>query len=268
MKDVVDAFPKEYAKGELKEVSKFKFDQMRYDPTSESFTDFLSKFKKTAKQAFGEKANETAETFLFAKLPVQLQNDLAGAGKQDASNEDIKVFVQRRCQYAQLMLNNSTMQPVNQINQPVEPKPIPPYHKQTESNHNPIQNKETKKRFDGNCHHYQIYGHKWAEYRKRLREKPSSKDNRDQLRQTTENRHNKPKYIFRDVCPICGQTGHTVRECRYRIPGQSAYRSVPYNEQITSEKKELRRDSRQAQNHQRQMKEVIMEPQNASEEEE
>ena len=37
--DIPLAFNKEYAK-ELQEVSKYKFDQMKYDPTTESFTDF------------------------------------------------------------------------------------------------------------------------------------------------------------------------------------------------------------------------------------
>ena len=41
LQDVLQAFNKEYAKEDLKEVSKYKFDQMRYDPTKESFADFL-----------------------------------------------------------------------------------------------------------------------------------------------------------------------------------------------------------------------------------
>ena len=44
-----------------------------------------------------DKANDIAETFLFAKLPIQIQNELAMAGKHDAKVEEIKTFVQRRC---------------------------------------------------------------------------------------------------------------------------------------------------------------------------
>ena len=47
----LQAFSKESAKEYLKDVSKYKFDQMRYDPTTESFADFLTEFKKLAKQA-------------------------------------------------------------------------------------------------------------------------------------------------------------------------------------------------------------------------
>ena len=89
-------FKKEYAKEDIKEVAKYKFDQMYYAPTAETFNDFLNKFKKVAKQAFGDKSSDITETFLFAKLPVQMQNELAMAGKHDASMEQIRTFVQRR----------------------------------------------------------------------------------------------------------------------------------------------------------------------------
>ena len=55
---VLRYFNKEYAKEDLKEVAKYKFDQMRYDPSAETFNDFLNKFKKVAKQAFGDKSSD------------------------------------------------------------------------------------------------------------------------------------------------------------------------------------------------------------------
>ena len=94
---VLRYFKKEYAKEDLKEVAIFKFDQMRYDPTAETFNEFLNKFKKVAKQAFGDRFGNITETFLFAKLPVQWQNELPMAGKHDASMEENRTFVQRRC---------------------------------------------------------------------------------------------------------------------------------------------------------------------------
>ena len=87
---VLRYFKKEYAKEDLKEVANYKFDQMRYDPTAETFNDFLNKYKKVAKQAFGDKSSDITETFLFAKLPVQMQNELPMGGKHDASMEEIR----------------------------------------------------------------------------------------------------------------------------------------------------------------------------------
>ena len=64
LQDVLQAFNKEYAKEDLEEVSKYKLDQMRYDPTKESFADFLSRYKKLAIQAYGDEANDIASTIV------------------------------------------------------------------------------------------------------------------------------------------------------------------------------------------------------------
>ena len=155
---VLRYFKKEYAKEDLKEVAKYKFDQMRYDPTAEIFNEFLNKFKKVAKQAFGDRSGDITETFLFAKLPVQMQNELAMAETHDASLEEIRTFVKRRCQYAQLLRTNSSAQPFNQIN-----AQQPPATAQQNSQSQPQQNRDTKRKFDSQCRHCGIHGHKWAE---------------------------------------------------------------------------------------------------------
>ena len=96
---VLRFFKKEYAKEDLKEVAEYKVDQMRYDPSAETYNDFLNKFKKVAKQAFGDKASDIT--------------NMAMAGKHDASMEEIRTFVQRRCQYAQLIPNTTSAKPFN-----------------------------------------------------------------------------------------------------------------------------------------------------------
>ena len=115
---VLRYFKKEYAKEDLKEVAKYKFDQMRYDLSTETLNDFLNKFKKLAKQAFGDRSSDITETFLFAKLPVHKQNELAMAGKHDATMEEIRTFVQRRFQYAQLLPNTASALTFNQMSAP------------------------------------------------------------------------------------------------------------------------------------------------------
>ena len=47
-----------------------------------------------------------------------MQNELAMAGKHDATMEEIRKFVQRRCQYAQLLPNTTNAQPFNQMSAP------------------------------------------------------------------------------------------------------------------------------------------------------
>ena len=113
----------------------------------ESFADFLTKFKTLAKQAYGDKANEITETFLFSKLPIQIQNELAMAGKHEATSGKIRTFVQRRCQYAQLLPSNSVMQPLNNLqNYPVRQQA----KQQTATTNNPGGNQLQTKRSNEN----------------------------------------------------------------------------------------------------------------------
>ena len=83
-----------------------KIDQLRYDPT------FLTNYKEIAKEAYGDKAQDTVQLFLFPKLPIQLQNEQAIARKNNASIKT-KTFVLRQRQYAQL-LSKQLLQPFNQ----------------------------------------------------------------------------------------------------------------------------------------------------------
>ena len=267
--EILQAFKKEYAKDDLKEVSKFKFDQLRYDPSTETFNDFLNKFKKIAKQAFGDKANEYTETFLFGKLPVQMQNELAIAGKHDAKLEEIKTFVQRRCQYAQLLPQQAIPQPFNQIaaTPPVQPTEKRPRSHSTHDNNNAPPAQVQKKKFDGYCNHCGIYGHKWAECRKRLREQAQNPGMKQTNDETTKAQ---PRYNAKLVCQICGKVGHSARDCHYRHAGASAYRNVPYNKQSTTENKQFRKDFRTAQNRQYPVNEITVpasQPDNESENE-
>ena len=73
LKDVLDLFRKEFAKKDLKEVARYKWHQARYDPTTETFGDFLKSLKKTAKQAFGDEVDKVIKRFLFGNLPVEIQ---------------------------------------------------------------------------------------------------------------------------------------------------------------------------------------------------
>ena len=65
-------------------------------------------------------------------MPIQLQNKLARAGKHNASIEEMKSFVQQRCQYAQLLPNEQLPQPSNQAVQAAGAQPKQENQKRTE----------------------------------------------------------------------------------------------------------------------------------------
>ena len=70
----------------------------------------------------------------------------------------------------------------------------------------------------------------------------------------TSNQQNNPqadtrlKNNAKFVCQICGYTGHSAKDCRYRVPTTSAYGSLPYSRQSRTENRDFRRDFRRTQN--------------------
>ena len=111
---------------------------------------------------------------------------------------------------------------------------------------------QTKKKFDGTCRYCAIYGHKWAECRKRQRDEAAGYNN-SQAHKTSEQQTNtqtesQPKFNAKLVCQSCGYLGHSAKDCRYRFPHTSAKGSIPYNKQSTSENRDFRRDFGRAQN--------------------
>ena len=102
-KDVLDKYRRDFGKGDFEEVSKFKWDQLVYNPTKENFSDFLNPLKKTPTQSFGDRTAGFMEAFLFGKLPVQIQHEFSTASKTEASVEEMKLFIQIRFQYQQFI---------------------------------------------------------------------------------------------------------------------------------------------------------------------
>ena len=163
-----------------------------------------------------------------------MQNQLAMVGKHDATMEEIRTFVQLRCQYAQLLPSTTSAQPFNQMSAP-QPNAATPQTSIAQLQ----QNRETKRKFDGQCRHCGIHGHKWVECRKRLQEEAKAKpasQKEQQLTQATQNPDKKRKYNSKLVCQSCGKVGHSARDFYHRSTTTSAYRSVPYTNQSTEEK--------------------------------
>ena len=76
LQGVLQLFRKEFAKEDMREVAQYKWNEAKYDPTTQTFGDFLKDLKKIAKQAYGDEADKCIKMFLFGKLPVEIQQDL------------------------------------------------------------------------------------------------------------------------------------------------------------------------------------------------
>ena len=243
---ILDIFRKEFAKEDMKEVARYKWNEAKYDPSNETFSDFLKNLKKTAKQAFGADADHCIRMFLFGKLPVEIQQELTMANKEDSTPEEIKLYLQRKYQYQQILTPNNpaTVQPFNQMSAPTytQNKPGPQQQQTTEPN----ADKPPFRKFEGKCFYCGKMGHRKQECRSRLRDEANGTTKPDAIPRTTAPTSDKPKYNPKLVCQICGYTGHSARDCRKRIPKESStpYGKVPYNKADQEDSKERRRELR------------------------
>ena len=71
-------YSKEFTKDDVKKVACYNWDQVKYDPTAETFSEFLKCLKNIAKQAFQEKAVQYIQTFLIGMLPISIQEQQQG----------------------------------------------------------------------------------------------------------------------------------------------------------------------------------------------
>ena len=244
LKDVLDLFRKEFAKEDLKEVARYKWDQARYDPTTETFSDFLKNLKKTAKQAFGDEADKIIKMYLFSKLPVEIQQELTMANKEESSPEDLKIHLMRKCQYQPYAAPPTTIQPFNAVT-----STIPTNNETTKPTTTTTTQPTERKRFEGQCFYCGKTGHCKTECRARQRDEANGIKKEDGIPMKKATDPDKPKYNPKLVCQICGYTGHSARDCRRRIPKESssAYGKIPYATNSQDDNKDRRQDLKRKQ---------------------
>ena len=194
LKDVLDLFRKEFAKEDLK-VDRYKWDQARYDPTTETFSDFLKNLKKTAKQAFGDEADKIIKMFLFGKLPVEIQQELTMANKEESSPEEIKSYLMRKYQYQQYAAPPTTIQPFNAVT-----SSIPTNNETTKPTTTTTTQPTERKRFEGQCFYCGKTGHRKTECRARQRDEANGIKKEDALPMKKATDPDKPKYNPKLVC--------------------------------------------------------------------
>ena len=188
LKEVLDLFRKEFAKEDLQKVARYKWDQARYDPTTETFGDYLKSLKKTAKQAFGNEADNVIKMFLIGKLPVEIQQELTMANKEESSPEEIKTYLMRKYQYQQYAAPPTAIQPFNTVtsSNPATSATTKPATTTT--------TQPERKRFEGNCFYCGKTGHRKNECRARQRDEANGIKKEDAIPMKKTVDPDKPKY--------------------------------------------------------------------------
>ena len=208
LKDVLDLFRKEFAK-DLKVVGRYKWDQARYDPTSETISDFVKNLKKSAKQDFGTEADKVIKTFLFGELPVEIQQELTMANKEESSPAEIRTYFMRKYQYQQFTAPTANIQPFNVVTTTTTTNKPAPAVTQAE-----------RKKFERQCFYCGKTGHR-NKYKAKQRDEANSIQKEDDIPMKKQTDPDKPKYNPKLVCQICGYTGHSARDSRRRLPKES-----------------------------------------------
>ena len=232
-------------------MARYKWDQARYDPITETFGDFLKSLKKTAKQAFGNEADNVIKMFLFGKLPDETQQELTMANKEESSPEQIKTYLMRKYQYQQYTLLQT---PIQQFNAVTSSNPTT---STTTKPATPTTQPE-RKRFEGQCFYCGKTGHWKTECCARQRDEANGIKKEDAIPRKKPADPDKPKYNPKLVCQICGYTGHSARDCRRRVPKESsrAYGKIPYATSPQDDNKTRRQDLKRQQRPLNQMEAV------------
>ena len=92
LNDVLTKFHEKLTQTDLKEIARYKKDQTKKDPTAETFSNVLKRFKVNAKQALQDNAGQQIQTFLFGNLPKTIQQELINCNKKVASPKSIRGF--------------------------------------------------------------------------------------------------------------------------------------------------------------------------------
>ena len=245
LQDVLQLFRKEFAKEDMREIARYKWNEAKYDPTTQTFGDFLKNLKKIAKQAYGDEADKCIKMFLFGKLPIEIQQELTMANKEDSSPEEIKTYLLRKYQYQNVLQQPAaTYQPFNQMS---DNNPKREFTRSDQS-----QPKPDIKRFDGKCFYCgnKATGNKNAEDAKEMKlmaltnqtpyNLPNGKMKISQ--NTTQN------WYARFAGILATQPGTAEKESQ-RIPKRTStpYGQLPYQRTDEQENKERRRELKQQQ---------------------
>ena len=76
MSDIITTFRRRYVRPQSIATARCKWEQLYFDPTRQTFQDFLEQYQKLAQEAYGDDAPKFIETSFYAKMPAHLKRVL------------------------------------------------------------------------------------------------------------------------------------------------------------------------------------------------
>ena len=176
--DILLVFRRRYVKPQSVATARCKWDQLHFDPSTQSFQDFLEHYQKLAREAHGDDASKFIQSSFYAKMPPHLKRALNQARLENESYEDMVAHLEREMELNGLASPED--QPIALLNQVGHKEEAPRTH-----------NKE--------CHHCGRLGH----YKKDCR----------RLKYEQRNTQNRVPNKITPNCQTCGKRGHETRNC-------------------------------------------------------
>ena len=134
--------------------------------------------------------------FLFGKLPVEIQQELTMANKEESSPEEIKTYLMRKYQYQQYVAPPTAIQPFNAVTSSAPATITTTKPTTTTTTTQPTE----RKRFEGQCFYCGKTGHRKTECRARQRDEANGIKKEDAIPMKKAADPDKPKYNPKLVC--------------------------------------------------------------------
>ena len=76
LEDIIATFRRRYVRPQSIATARCKWEQLYFDPSRQTFQDFLEQYQKLAQEAYGEDAPRFIKTSFYAKMPTHLKRVL------------------------------------------------------------------------------------------------------------------------------------------------------------------------------------------------
>ena len=76
LEDIISTFRRRYVRPQSVARTRWKCEQLHFDPSRQKFQDFLEQYQKLAQEAYGDDTPQFTETSFYAKLPPHLKRVL------------------------------------------------------------------------------------------------------------------------------------------------------------------------------------------------
>ena len=108
LEDIIAIFRRRYVRPQSITTARCKWEQLHFDPSRQTFQDFLEQYQKLAQEAYGEDAPKFIESFFYAKMLTHLKRVLNQDRLETESYDMMVQHLEREMELNGLLAPNET----------------------------------------------------------------------------------------------------------------------------------------------------------------